>query len=67
MSVTEPGTIFALLQWLGAAAIVGIPFAPIFHRAGFSWAWALFSLAPMAMLILWTILAVRKWPWREAP
>ncbi len=67
MPLTETGTI-ALLPWLVMAAVVGIPFARIFHRAGFSWAWALISLlTPIAaMLILWTILAARRWTWREA-
>ena len=65
--MTETGITIDLLRWLGATVVVGIPFARIFHRAGFSWAWALFSLAPMAMLILWTILATRKWRWREVP
>ena len=37
----------------------------IFHKAGYSWAWGLLTLVPIANIILPFVLALGDWPIRK--
>jgi hypothetical protein len=37
----------------------------IFHKAGYSWAWGLFTLVPVANIIIAFVLALGNWPVRR--
>jgi hypothetical protein len=37
----------------------------IFHKAGYSWAWGLLTLVPIANIVLPFVLAIGDWPIRR--
>ncbi|MGD0551153.1 MAG: hypothetical protein ABSB25_00735 [Sedimentisphaerales bacterium] len=37
----------------------------IFHKAGYNWAWGLFTLVPIANIVLPFVLALGDWPIRR--
>ncbi len=37
----------------------------VFHKAGYSWAWGLFMLVPIANIIMPFVLALGDWPIRR--
>jgi uncharacterized membrane protein YhaH (DUF805 family) len=47
-------------------ALVVVPMGRIYHRAGFSWAWALLMFIPsLGWIVCWVVLGARTWRWRR--
>ena len=64
----EPDHGMGALEWLSGLvvwALIFVPVAKIFHRAGFHWAWAILTAIPLfGIIISWLVLAEREWKWR---
>ena len=55
----------ALVIALIVAIIKTWIYCMVFHKAGYSWAWGLFALVPIANIIIPFVLALGDWPVRK--
>ena len=55
----------ALLILLIVAIVRTWIYCMVFHKAGYSWAWGLFALVPIANIIIPFVLALGDWPVRR--
>ena len=55
----------ALMIALIAAIIKTWIYCMVFHKAGYSWAWGLLAIVPIANIIIPFVLALGDWPVRR--